>query len=269
VNGAQVMIDQYLAASFQKWGKTSGLVLLLPHGYEGQGPEHSSARLERFLQLCAENNFRVVNCTTSAQYFHLLRRQAASLATDARVLVVMSPKSLLRHPLAGSRLEQLAGGGFQPVIADPTLAERADDVTRLVLCSGKVYVDLVGTGAEQRAERAAIAGVERVAITRVEELYPFPAEELAKHVAALPALREIVWTQEEPRNMGAWTFVEPRLRALLPDGVTLSYAGRPERASPAEGYAHRHNAEQNRIVNAALGGAPEVPMRAPFYGKRK
>jgi len=267
VNGAQVMIDQYLAASFQKWGKTSGLVLLLPHGYEGQGPEHSSARLERFLQLCAENNFRVVNCTTSAQYFHLLRRQAASLAGDARVLVVMSPKSLLRHPLAGSRLEQLSEGGFHPVLPDPTIADR--EITRLVLCSGKVYVDLVGTGAEQRAERAAIAGVERVAITRVEELYPFPAEELAKHVATLPRLREIVWTQEEPRNMGAWTFVEPRLRALLPNGVTLSYAGRPERASPAEGYAHRHTAEQNRIVNAALGGAPEAPMRASLIGKRK
>ncbi|HYW06896.1 MAG TPA: 2-oxoglutarate dehydrogenase E1 component [Longimicrobium sp.] len=269
VNGAQVMIDQYLASSFQKWGKTSGLVLLLPHGYEGQGPEHSSARLERFLQLCAENNFRVANCTTSAQYFHLLRRQAASLATDARVLVVMSPKSLLRHPLAASRLEQLSEGAFQPVLPDPTVAGRAGEITRLVLCSGKVYADMVGTGAEQRAERVAIAGLERVAITRVEELYPFPAEELAKHVATLPSLREIVWTQEEPRNMGAWTFVEPRLRSIIPDGVTLSYAGRPERASPAEGYAHRHTAEQNRIVNAALGGAPEAAMRASFIGKRK
>jgi 2-oxoglutarate dehydrogenase E1 component len=269
VNGAQVMIDQYLAASFQKWGKRSGLVLLLPHGYEGQGPEHSSARLERFLQLSAEGNFRVVNCTTSAQYFHVLRRQAALLAQDARPLVVMSPKSLLRHPLAASSLDQLTAGTFRPVLLDVP-AERAGEITRLVLCSGKVYVDLVGTGEEQRAERAAIPGVERVAIGRVEELYPFPEEQLVKELAALPALREIVWTQEEPRNMGAWTFAEPRLRRILPDGAELRYEGRPDRAAPAEGYAHRHTAEQNRIVRAALSDAPDAaPARAAFIGKRK
>jgi 2-oxoglutarate dehydrogenase E1 component len=269
VNGAQVMIDQYLAASYQKWGERSGLVLLLPHGYEGQGPEHSSARLERFLQLSAEGNFRVVYPTTSAQYFHLLRRQATLLSTDARPLVVMSPKSLLRHPLAASRLDQLSAGTFRPVLLDVP-EERAGELTRLVLCSGKVYVDLVGSGEEQRAAIAAIAGVERVAIGRVEELYPFPEEQLAKSLATLPALREIVWTQEEPRNMGAWSFVEPRLRALLPEGVELRYAGRPPRASPAEGYAHRHTAEQNRIVRAALADAPDsAPMRASFIGKRK
>ncbi|HEX8672025.1 MAG TPA: 2-oxoglutarate dehydrogenase E1 component [Longimicrobium sp.] len=269
VNGAQVMIDQYLAASYQKWGERSGLVLLLPHGYEGQGPEHSSARLERFLQLCAEGNFRVANCTTSAQYFHLLRRQATLLSTDARPLVVMSPKSLLRHALAASRLEQLASGTFRPVLLDVP-EERAAEITRLVLCSGKVYVDLLGSNEEQRAERAAIAGLERVAIGRVEELYPFPEEQLANSLAALPALREVVWTQEEPRNMGAWSFVEPRLRALLPEGVQLGYAGRPPRASPAEGYAHRHTAEQNRIVRAALADAPDAaPMRASLIGKRK
>ena len=269
VNGAQVMLDQYLAASYQKWGERSGLVLLLPHGYEGQGPEHSSARLERFLQLCAEGNFRVVYPTTSAQYFHLLRRQATLLSTDARPLVVMSPKSLLRHPLAASRLDQLSAGTFRPVLLDVP-EERAGEITRLVLCSGKVYVDLVGSGEDQRAERAAIAGIERVAIGRVEELYPFPEEQLAKSLAALPALRQVVWTQEEPRNMGAWTFVEPRLRALLPEGVELGYAGRPPRASPAEGYAHRHTAEQNRIVRAALADAPDAaPMRATFIGKRK
>jgi 2-oxoglutarate dehydrogenase E1 component len=269
VNGAQVMIDQYLAASYQKWGKTSGLVLLLPHGYEGQGPEHSSARLERFLQLSAEGNFRVAYCTTSAQYFHLLRRQAALLAHDPRPLVLMSPKSLLRHPLASSRLEQLTSGTIRPVLLEVP-EERAAGITRLVLCSGKVYVDLVGTGEEQRAERAAIAGVERVAIARVEELYPFPEEQLASEIAALPGLREIVWAQEEPQNMGAWSFAAPRLQKLLPEGVELRYAGRPERASPAEGYAHRHTAEQNRIVRAALSDAPDAaPVRAGLIGKRK
>ncbi|HEX5724816.1 MAG TPA: 2-oxoglutarate dehydrogenase E1 component [Longimicrobiaceae bacterium] len=254
-NGAQVIIDQYLAASYQKWQQTSGLTLLLPHGYEGQGPEHSSARLERFLQLSAEDNLRVANCTTSAQYFHLLRRQARLLDADPRPLVVMSPKSLLRHPLAASRLEQLAAGRFQPVLPDSGLEERAGEVTRLVLCSGKVYVDLA-------ARREALEGAERVAVARVEELYPFPAEELERVAAALPALQEVVWVQEEPKNMGAWSFVVPRLAALL--GEAPRYVGRPERASPAEGYAHRHAAEQERIVREALAGAPEpaaVPAR--------
>jgi len=253
-NGAQVMIDQYLAASFQKWGQTSGLVLLLPHGYEGQGPEHSSARLERYLQLCAQNNLRVVYPTTSAQYFHLLRRQAALLDSDPRPLVVMSPKSLLRHPYAAASLAQLTDGHFSPVLADQPFGGTPEEVTRVVLCSGKVYVDLVGTGDEQRAERLSIEGVERVAVLRVEELYPFPAAELREALARYPNAREMVWVQEEPRNMGAWTFVEPRLRALLGE-MPFRYEGRPERASPAEGYAHRHNAEQMRIVRAALSGA--------------
>jgi 2-oxoglutarate dehydrogenase E1 component len=271
-NGAQVIIDQFIASSQQKWERESGLVLLLPHGYEGQGPEHSSARLERFLQLCAEDNLRVANCTTAAQYFHLLRRQAALLLDEPCPLVVMSPKSLLRHPMAASRLEELTSGTFQPVLVDPTLPGREAQVTRLVLCSGKVYVDLVGTGDEQRAERAAIPGIERVAITRVEELYPFAEQELRAALAALPALREVVWTQEEPRNMGAWTFMEPRLRAILPEGVELGYEGRPDRASPAEGYAHRHAAEQARLVRAALAGAPEPARlgagRAPAAERR-
>ncbi|HEU0302384.1 MAG TPA: 2-oxoglutarate dehydrogenase E1 component, partial [Longimicrobium sp.] len=270
VNGAQVMIDQYLAASYQKWEQTSGLTLLLPHGYEGQGPEHSSARLERFLQLSAENNLRVANCTTSANYFHLLRRQAAMLHADPRPLVVMSPKSLLRHPLAASSIDQLAQGTFQPVIPDPSAAERADAVTRLLLCSGKVYVDLVGSTEDQRKERAAIQGTERVAIGRVEELYPFPGEEIRALAGSYPSLREVVWVQEEPRNMGAWTYVAPRLRDAL--GMEIGYEGRPERASPAEGYQHRHQAEQNRIVTAALSDAPPVgpPARGEtLIGKRK
>jgi 2-oxoglutarate dehydrogenase E1 component len=256
-NGAQVMIDQYLAASYQKWGQTSGLTLLLPHGYEGQGPEHSSARLERYLQLCAQDNLRVVYPTTSAQYFHLLRRQAAFLGSEPRPLVVMSPKSLLRHPYAASTLEQLATGRFNPVLSDLPFGGSAEEVTRVVLCSGKVFVDLVGTGDEQRAERLSIEGVDRVAVLRVEELYPFPGEEIREALGRLPGVREVVWVQEEPRNMGAWTFVEPRLRELLGD-LPLRYEGRPERASPAEGYAHRHAAEQMRIVRAALSGAPRT-----------
>jgi 2-oxoglutarate dehydrogenase E1 component len=247
VNGAQVMIDQFLASSYQKWEQTSGLVLLLPHGYEGQGPEHSSARLERFLQLSAENNFRVVNLTTSAQYFHVLRRQAQMLTRDPRPLIVMSPKSLLRHPLAASRLEQLATGGFRCVLGDEDAAGRADEVTRLVLCSGKVFADLYGS--PLRAEARGVA------LGRVEELYPFPGEEIAALAGSFPRLREVVWTQEEPRNMGAWTYMEPRLRALFGD-LPVRYEGRPERASPAEGSADRHAKEQARIVAAAWSDAP-------------
>jgi 2-oxoglutarate dehydrogenase E1 component len=262
-NGAQVMIDQYLAASVQKWGQASGLVLLLPHGYEGQGPEHSSARLERYLQLAAEGNLRVVYPTTAAQYFHLLRRQAAALGADARPLVVMSPKSLLRHPLAAARLDQLSEGRFHAVLRDADAESRADAITRLVLCSGKVYVDLVGTSDEQRAERASIEGIDRVALVRVEELYPFPGDEIAAVIDGFPNLREIVWAQEEPRNMGAWTYAAPRLVQIARGRFPLRYAGRPERASPAEGHASRHVAEQNRIVHEAWSGSPQGPAGAP------
>jgi 2-oxoglutarate dehydrogenase E1 component len=249
VNGTQVMIDQYMSASYQKWGQTSGLVLLLPHGYEGQGPEHSSARLERFLQLCAENNMQVVYPTTSAQYFHLLRRQAALLNHDARPLIVMSPKSLLRHPLAGSRLQELAEGGFRCVIDDAEAAERADRITRLLLCSGKVYVDLITSDVRSQAENVALA--------RVEELYPFPESDIHRLVDSFPALQEVVWVQEEPRNMGAWGYMELRLRHILPREIELRYEGRPNRASPAEGNPDRHRVEQSRIVTAAWSGAAE------------
>jgi 2-oxoglutarate dehydrogenase E1 component len=259
-NGAQVMIDQYLASSYQKWQQTSGMVLLLPHGYEGGGPEHSSARLERYLQLCAEGNLRVVNCTTSAQYFHLIRRQAQLLGRDPRPLVVMSPKSLLRQPLAGATLAELSSGSFRPVLPDATAEERKDGVTRLLLCSGKVWVDLVGLSEDQRREIDAIPGRERVALARVEELYPFPDEELAAMMRGFPALREVVWVQEEPQNMGAWTFAEPRLRKIAGD-VPVRYEGRPERASPAEGSAVRHVHEQNRIVRAAWSDSPEAGGR--------
>ena len=243
-NGAQVIIDQFLAAAAQKWGQTSGLVLLLPHGYEGQGPEHSSARLERFLQLAAEDNLRVVNCTTSAQYFHLLRRQAALLQSDPRPLVVMSPKSLLRHPIAVASLQQLTQGRFEPLLADAVADPAA--VTRLVLCSGKVYADLVAGDARESAPHVAVA--------RVEELYPLPADALRTLVGSFPALRELAWVQEEPRNMGAWTYMEPHLRELAGDQMRVVYVGRAERASPAEGSADRHRAVQERIIADAFAG---------------
>jgi 2-oxoglutarate dehydrogenase E1 component len=241
INGAQVIVDQFIAAGWAKWGVTSRLTLLLPHGYEGQGPEHSSARLERFLQLAAEGNIRVANCTTAAQFFHLLRRQA--LRSRQRPLVVFTPKSLLRLPQAASRLADLASGEFRFVIDDPAVAHR-DRTTRVVFCSGKVYYDL--------AAGADTAAADRPAIVRVEKLYSFPERALQAVLAGYPALREAIWCQEEPRNMGAWSFVAPRLGALLPDGVPLRYVGRPDRASPAEGYHEAHALEQQRIVGEAV-----------------
>ncbi len=245
VNGAQVMVDQFLAAGRAKWGQTCGLTLLLPHGYEGQGPEHSSARLERFLQLAAEDNMRVANCTTPAQYFHLLRRQA--LARERRPLVVFTPKSLLRHPRATSRLEDLAQGAFRPVLDDADAVDRRDDVTRVVLCTGKVFYDLIAADQRETARNVAIA--------RLELLYPFPEEELARILDRFPARKEIVWVQEEPANMGAWRSVEPRLRTLA-GKLPLRYVGRPDRAATAEGYLVRHEAQQSRIVHEAFAGAP-------------
>ena len=250
-NGAQVIIDQFIAAAEMKWQQTSGLVMLLPHGYEGQGPEHSSARLERFLQLCAQDNMRVANCTTSAQYFHLLRRQALLLERDPRPLVVMSPKSLLRHPLAASHIEDLSEGAFQPVLGDEEAAGRAAEVTRVVLCSGKVYVDIVGVEEREHAER--------IAVIRVEELYPFPKEIVKEQLALYPNAQEIIWAQEEPKNMGAWDFISPRLADVT--RLPVRYAGRPPRASPAEGYADKHTLEQERIVAEVWSGAPEKPRQ--------
>ena len=241
VNGAEIIIDQFIFAGYAKWGTTSRLTLLLPHGYEGQGPEHSSARVERFVALGAERNIRVANCTTPAQYFHLLRRQA--LHEEMRPLVVMTPKSLLRLPAATSTLDELAKGRFQPVIDDVDAAMRADQITRLVLCSGKIYYELV---------QARPVGA-NVAVARVEMLYPLPADELKALIAKYPKLTDIVWAQEEPRNMGARKFIQPVLRALAPQGVTLRDASRPERASPAEGYPAAHAAEQARIVREAIG----------------
>jgi 2-oxoglutarate dehydrogenase E1 component len=255
VNGAQVIIDQFIVSGHAKWGQSPSVVMLLPHGYEGSGPEHSSARLERFLQLCASENLRVANCTTPAQYFHLLRRQAAQLASRPRPLVIMTPKSLLRHKSALSSLADLSEGRFHPVLGDPRPAERCAEVTRLILCSGKVAVDLAGASIDR--QQPEFAGADRVAVARVELLNPFPAAEIAAELARFPGLQEVIWLQEEPKNMGAWTFVAPKLAELLPNGVVLRYIGRPEEASPAEGSITAHNAEQFRIVSAAFFSVPE------------
>jgi 2-oxoglutarate dehydrogenase E1 component len=240
VNGAQIIVDQFISAGLSKWGETSRLTLLLPHGYEGNGPEHSSARLERFLQLAAQENIRIVNCTTSAQYFHLLRKQA--LDVTARPLVVMTPKGLLRLKQAGSSLNELASGEFRPLL-DDTTSDR-ERVTRLVLCQGKIYYDIVGHEDRPRNETVAVA--------RLEQLYPFPVEQAAQLLRGYPNLREVVWAQEEPQNMGAWRAIRHRLEEAKPDGVVLLYVGRPWRASPSEGYPTAHLREQDRIVRAAL-----------------
>ncbi len=240
VNNAQGIIDQFIVAGLSKWGQTSRLTLLLPHGYEGNGPEHSSARLERFLQLAAQENIRIANPTTAAQYFHLVRRQALDPA--ARPLVVMTPKGLLRLKQASSTLVGLAQGSFRPVLDDASADK--EQVRRLVLCSGKIYYDLAGHELRESAKHVAIA--------RIEQLYPFPVEEKAALVASYPNLAEVVWAQEEPQNMGPWRALRHRLEEKLPEGVKLGYVGRPWRASPSEGYPTAHLREQDRIVREAL-----------------
>ena len=244
-NVAQPIIDQFMAADRAKWGQDSGLVLLLPHGYEGQGPEHSSARLERFLQLSAEHNMVVAYPSTPAQYFHALRRQGRS--TWQRPLVLMQPKSLLRLPEAASALEDLVQGGFHPVIDDPASGDR-DAIRRLAFCTGKIYYDLIAG----RADKENGGAGNGVAIARVEELYPWPHEAVAAVIDAYPNIEEVVWVQEEPKNTGAWTYVSPRLRASTGNQLNIRYVGRPERASPAEGYHQVHTDEQARIVREVL-----------------
>jgi 2-oxoglutarate dehydrogenase E1 component len=247
VNGAQIVVDQFLVAGLSKWGQTARLTLLLPHGYEGNGPEHSSAKLERFLQLAAQENIRIVNCTTAAQHFHLLRRQA--LDATARPLVVMTPKGLLRLKQAGSTLADLSEGRFEAVLDDPRAGREVarETVKRLVLCSGKVYYDIDG-----HEDRAAAT---TVAVARLEQLYPFPVEPAAAVTSSYPNLEELIWAQEEPQNMGAWRSIRHRLEAAAPDGVGVRYVGRPWRASPSEGYPTAHRLEQDRIVREALGTA--------------
>jgi 2-oxoglutarate decarboxylase len=247
VNAAQVIVDQFIVSGLAKWGQTSRLTLLLPHGYEGSGPEHSSARLERFLTLAAEGNIRVASPTTPAQYFHLLRRQAR--IAKQRPLIVMTPKSLLRLPQATSSIADMAENTrFEPVLAEPGVKDEL--VTRLVLCTGKIYYDLVGH--PDRPEHDGLA------VGRVELLYPFPENEILGLIERYPQLREVVWVQEEPRNMGAREHMFPRLMQIMPDEMGFGYIGRPERASPGEGYPAAHIAEQSRIVTTAID--PGVPI---------
>ena len=241
VNGAQTIIDQYIVASEDKWMQKSRLTMLLPHGYEGQGPEHSSARLERFLQSCAENNLQVCYPSTPAQYCHLLRRQVRP--GMERPLVVITPKSLLRLPAAASAIDDFTKGGFLPVIEDPEV-KSSEAVTRMVLCSGKVYYDLI----EARKK----SGVEHVAVIRLEQFYPFPQARLSEVFAKYPAARQLVWAQEEPKNMGGWTFVEQRLENMLPACERPIYVGRAPSASPATGSYSIHQLEQAKLVAEAL-----------------
>ena len=241
-NGAQIIIDQFISAGQAKWGQSSRLTLLLPHGYEGAGPEHSSARLERFLQLAAENNLRVANTTTPAQYFHLLRDQA--LSPKARPLVIMTPKSLLRLKAAASTVNDFTDSGFKPVIDDPEVRDRSK-IARLILCSGKIYYDLTLDPLRQAATDLAIA--------RVELLEPFPLDDVLRLVESYPKLKMVAWVQEEPKNMGARAFVSRRIRErLAPMNIAFGYVGRPDRASPSEGYPGPHAVEQERIVREAL-----------------
>lgn len=245
-NTAQVFFDQFIAAGRAKWGQKSGLVMLLPHGYEGQGPEHSSARLERFLSLAAENNWTVANLSSAAQYFHILRRQAAILGKEeVRPLVLMTPKSLLRNQVVASEPKEFSEGEFQSFIEQPGLGKNKEAVERIVCATGKVTIDL----------SQAVDGKEDMDwlhIVRIEEIYPFPFAGVKELFAAYPNLKEIMWVQEEPKNMGAWTFVEPRLRAAAPEGVTVDYIGRRRRSSPAEGDPTIHKKEQSRIITSAL-----------------
>ncbi|CAH2714325.1 2-oxoglutarate dehydrogenase E1 component [Neobacillus rhizosphaerae] len=245
-NAAQVMFDQFIAAGRAKWGQNSGLVLLLPHGYEGQGPEHSSARLERFLQSAAEKNWRVVNLTSAAQYFHLLRRQAAQLTKEEiRPLVIMSPKSLLRNPLVSSSAIELSEGVFRQVIEHFAFSRENEKVKRIVLCTGKMAIDI----ADQLNEESVF---EWLQVIRLEEIYPFPTEEIKHIFAKYENISEVFWVQEEPKNMGAWNFVEPRINELVPKGIRVEYIGRRRRSSPAEGEPNVHKLIQTKILQAAL-----------------
>ncbi|MGD9650330.1 MAG: 2-oxoglutarate dehydrogenase E1 component, partial [Dongiaceae bacterium] len=244
-NGAQIIIDQFISSSESKWLRMSGLTLLLPHGYEGQGPEHSSCRLERYLQLCAEDNMQVANCSTPANYFHILRRQ---MKRDFRKpLIIATPKSLLRHKLCVSKLSDMAEGtSFQPVLTEIDQLDAAK-VKRVVLCTGKIYYDLY--------EARAAAKISNVALFRVEQLYPWPEHALVEILKPYKAA-EFAWCQEEPQNMGAWTYLDRRLEKTLTQlrakNTSALYLGRPEAASPAVGYLKKHEAEQKALLEAAL-----------------
>jgi 2-oxoglutarate dehydrogenase E1 component len=240
-NGAQVVIDQFISAGEVKWGRICDLVLFLPHGYEGQGPEHSSARPERYLQLCAQHNMQVAVPTTPAQIFHLLRRQM--IRYFRKPLIVITPKSLLRHKEAVSSLAELADGRFQNVIGE---VDKLDEkkVRRVVVCSGKVYYELLAYRRQTR--------IDDIAIIRLEQQYPFPHDDYKREVAKYPKAKEVVWCQEEPQNQGAWYRLNVYLRADIEEKKLLFYAGRPVSASPAVGYAAKHNAEQKQLIEDAF-----------------
>jgi len=242
VNGAQVVIDQFISSGEVKWGRQSGLTLMLPHGYEGQGPEHSSARLERFLQLAADNNMQIAQPTSAAQIFHLLRRQMIRLFR--KPLVIMTPKSLLRHKDATSELAELARGEFQTVIGE-TQPIDPKKVKRVIVCSGKVYYDALATRRDREADD--------VAVIRVEQLYPFPHKALATELKHYPKATEIVWCQDEPANQGAWFYVQHHILENMAEGQKLGYAGRPASASPAVGYYAKHSEQQKALLDAAFG----------------
>jgi 2-oxoglutarate dehydrogenase E1 component len=235
------VIDQFISSGESKWRRLCGLVLFLPHGYEGQGPEHSSARLERFLQLCALNNIQVCTPTTPAQMFHMLRRQM--LRATRKPLVVMTPKSMLRHKLSVSTMDDLAEGSFQTLIPD-RLCKAPGKARRVVACAGKVYYDLV--------EAIAESSLTDVAVVRVEQLYPFPRAELTAEFKRFAAAKEVVWCQEEPQNQGAWYQIQHHLRACLGDGQSLHYAGRVRSPAPACGHLKTHLAEQSLLIEDAL-----------------
>ncbi|WP_059104845.1 2-oxoglutarate dehydrogenase E1 component [Shouchella shacheensis] len=247
VNGAQVVIDQWVSAGRAKWGQKSGLVMLLPHGYEGAGPEHSSGRVERFLNSAAENNWTIANCTSAAQYFHILRRQAKILQKNTvRPLIIMTPKSLLRNQAIASKTEVFTDGKFNSILEEPLLGQDRDKVKRILLCSGKLAIDLQDYVKKNEEDWS------WVHIIRIEELYPFPRRAIRELFKEFPNLEEVKWVQEEPKNMGAWSFMEPRILEILPEGVPLSYIGRTYRSSPAEGVSNAHKLEQKRIVNESL-----------------
>jgi 2-oxoglutarate dehydrogenase E1 component len=238
-NGAQVIIDQFIVSSESKWQRPSGVVLLLPHGYEGQGPEHSSARLERFLQLCAEDNIQVCNLTTPAQYFHVLRRQVRR--DFLKPLVIMTPKSLLRNERATSRIEDFTQAAFEQVIG-PTLLGKPENVDRVIFCSGKVYYDL---SAYLEANR-----INDAALVRVEQLYPLNLERLEVAIRDFRGAAKWIWCQEEPKNMGAWTYIAPLLGRVTPQAI--DYAGRPAAASPAVGSKAWHDQQQKELIHQAF-----------------
>jgi 2-oxoglutarate dehydrogenase E1 component len=242
VNGAQVVIDQFISAGEAKWGRQSGLTMMLPHGYEGQGPEHSSARIERFLQLCADNNMQVVQPTSASQIFHLLRRQM--IRPFRKPLVIMTPKSLLRNKDAGSPLSDLVGGGFRPIIGEVDGNIQGALVQRVLVCSGKVYYDLV----HARKER----GLDNVAIVRVEQLYPFAHKAFEAELRKYSKATEVIWVQDEPQNQGPWFYVQHHLYENMSEGQKLAYAGRPASASPAVGYLSKHQEQQKALVEQAL-----------------